>query len=145
MRIPFVIFDLQPIPSEFPYMWGKFYFFFNQCTDSKLLDHQKNTSISRHNPFNRRLHVHCKAILSPCRRWAGPGEWGAGTGFGRRSSPRKESSRSRRYLDPLATQEWDFVRSIQANFFSWANLFQFSVLKNATLFSWIGAYYMLEC
>ncbi len=100
MRIPLVIYDLQPIPSEFPYVWGKFGFLFYQCTDSKLLDLQKNTSISRHNPFNRRLHVHCKAILSPCRRWGGPGEWGAGTGFRRRSSPRKESSRSRRYLAP---------------------------------------------
>jgi hypothetical protein len=32
MRRPLVIYDFAPDPSEFPYIWGKFYFLFYQCS-----------------------------------------------------------------------------------------------------------------
>ncbi len=32
MRRPLVICDFAPDPSEFPYIWGKFYFLFYQCS-----------------------------------------------------------------------------------------------------------------
>ncbi len=34
IRKPFLIYDFtpDPIPSEFPHIWGKFYFIFYQCT-----------------------------------------------------------------------------------------------------------------
>jgi hypothetical protein len=34
MRRPLVIYDFAPDPSEFPYIWGKFYFLF-QCISTE--------------------------------------------------------------------------------------------------------------
>jgi hypothetical protein len=63
---------LQPIPFEFPYIWGKFYFLFNQCTgllsdQTELIPKLKVLSPPKRQDgekfkFSGR-HVHCTIIV----------------------------------------------------------------------------------